>query len=82
MRLIDGDVFSCLGLVFCDECLVDVGIELTRDVIRDVENVAWLLSHGRTQPKRSEGCRGGQTFSHDDLRRAQASHNPAYKDHA
>jgi hypothetical protein len=33
MRLVDGDVGAGVGLVFRGKRLVDVGIELTRDVV-------------------------------------------------
>jgi len=52
MRLVDGEVLAGVRLVFRNECLVDVRVELARNVVGDVEDVGRLLGECGSEPKR------------------------------
>ncbi len=54
MGLVDGQIFTGLGLPVGDEGLVDLFVEFPRDVIGNVEDFLWLLrmNRGRAQTER------------------------------
>jgi hypothetical protein len=61
MRLVDGEVLAGVRLVFRNEFLVDVRVELPRNIVGHIEDVRRLLGECGSEPKRKRNETGEES---------------------